>query len=293
MSWFKKEKKKIESSEQKHVRTEGLWSKCEGCRQVIWKKDLEANWNVCPRCNSHFKIDARTRLRLLLDGDWVEHDGQLCSNDPLQFHDLKRYKERLVAMQKKTGLNDAVITAEGAMGGRPVIICSMEYGFQGGSMGSVVGEMITRAIERSIEKNVPLIIVSASGGARMQEGAVSLMQLAKISAALSYLDDARIPFISIMTDPTTGGTTASFAMLGDLNIAEPGALIGFAGPRVIEQTIRQKLPEGFQRAEFLLEHGFLDAVVSRNDLKSYIINALAFCSTQPASAPRQSAAAGD
>jgi acetyl-CoA carboxylase carboxyl transferase subunit beta len=293
VSWFKKEKQKIESNEQRHVRTEGLWSKCEGCRQIIWKKDLEANWNVCPRCNFHFKIDARTRLRLLLDGDWVEHDTQLASNDPLQFHDLKRYKERLATMQKKTGLKDAVIAAEGTIGGRPVIVCSMEYSFQGGSMGSVVGEVITRAIERSIEKNAPLIIVSASGGARMQEGAVSLMQLAKISAALSYLDDARVPFISVMTDPTTGGTTASFAMLGDLNIAEPGALIGFAGPRVIEQTIRQKLPEGFQRAEFLLEHGFLDAVVHRKDLKNYIINALEFCSAEPAGAPRQAVAASD
>jgi acetyl-CoA carboxylase carboxyl transferase subunit beta len=294
VSWFKKEKKKIQSSEQKHVRTEGLWSKCESCRQIIWKKDLETNCNVCPRCNFHFKVDARTRLRLLFDGEWVEYDMNLSSNDPLQFNDLKSYKERLAVTQKKTGLVDAIVQAEGTIGGRGVIICSMEYAFQGGSMGAVVGEVITRAIERCIDKGIPLIIVSASGGARMQEGAVSLMQLAKISAALANLDDARLPYISVLTDPTTGGTTASFAMLGDLNIGEPGALIGFAGPRVIEQTIRQKLPPGFQRSEFLLEHGFLDAVVSRKDMKNYIIKALDFCCAQSAGAPpHKLAAAGD
>jgi acetyl-CoA carboxylase carboxyl transferase subunit beta len=292
VSWFKKEKQRIETNGQKHVRTEGLWIKCDSCRQIIWKKDLEANCNVCPRCNFHFKIDARGRLRLLLDGDWVEHDTTLSSNDPLQFHDLKSYKERLAVMQKKTGVSDAVITAEGTIGGRPVIVCSMEYAFQGGSMGAVVGEVITRAIERSLQRRLPLIIISASGGARMQEGAVSLMQMAKVSAALANLDDARVPYISVLTDPTTGGTTASFAMLGDLNIAEPGALIGFAGPRVIEQTIRQKLPDGFQRSEFLLEHGFLDAIVHRKELKNYIIRALEFCCAESAGAPRRAAAAG-
>ncbi len=277
MAWFKKEKKRLESAEEKRVRTEGLWTKCENCRQIIWKKDLEANWNVCPRCQHHFKIDARTRLRLLLDGDWVEHDASLASADPLEFRDLKSYRERLTQMQLKTGLKDAVLTAEGRLQGQPVVVCAMEYNFIGGSMGAVVGEKITRAIELSLEKKIPLIIVSASGGARMMEGAVSLMQMAKISAALARLDQARIPFISVLTDPTTGGVTASFAMLGDLNIAEPGALIGFAGPRVIEQTMRQKLPEGFQRSEFLLEHGMLDAVVHRKELKAYLARALRFC----------------
>ncbi len=277
MSWFKKEKQRLESAEQKHVRTEGLWSKCDNCRQIIWRKDLEANWNVCPKCEFHFKIDARTRLRLLFDGDWKEFDGDLASSDPLRFTDLKAYKDRLAVMEKKTGLKDAVITAEGTLNGRRVIICSMEYAFIGGSMGAVVGEVITRAIERALEQQVPIIIVSASGGARMMEGAVSLMQLAKISAALARLDDARVPFVSVLTDPTTGGVTASFAMLGDLNIAEPGALIGFAGPRVIEQTIRQKLPNGFQRSEFLVEHGMLDAVVHRRELKNYVQQALDFC----------------
>jgi acetyl-CoA carboxylase carboxyl transferase subunit beta len=277
VSWFRREKKRLESTEEKRVHTEGLWTKCESCRQIIWKKDLEANWNVCPRCNFHFKIDSRMRLALLLDGKWTEHDAELTSSDPLEFNDLKSYRERLPAMKKKTGMADAVVMAEGRLDGRPVIVCSMEYNFIGGSMGAVVGEKITRAIELSIRKRAPLIIVSASGGARMMEGAVSLMQMAKISAALARLDEARIPYISVCTDPTTGGTLASFAMLGDLNIAEPGALIGFTGPRVIEQTIRQKLPADFQRSEFLLEHGALDAVVNRKELKSYIARALQFC----------------
>jgi acetyl-CoA carboxylase carboxyl transferase subunit beta len=277
VAWFRKEKKPLESVEGKRVHTEGLWTKCESCRQIIWKKDLEANWNACPRCSFHFKIDARRRLQLLFDGEWVEHYSGLASSDPLQFKDLKAYRERLSQMQKKTGMNDAVVVAEGRLEGRPVVLCAMEYNFIGGSMGAVVGEKITRAIELSLAQRVPLIIVSASGGARMMEGAVSLMQMAKISAALARLDEARVPYISVLTDPTTGGTTASFAMLGDLNVAEPGALIGFAGPRVIEQTIRQKLPEGFQRSEFLLEHGMLDAVVDRKDLKTYIARALEFC----------------
>lgn len=277
MVWFKKEKAPLESSEEKRVLTEGLWTKCDNCRQIIWKKDLEASWNVCPRCNFHFRIDAPTRLRLLLDGDWVEHDAGLVSTDPLQFVDVKGYRDRLAQMQKKTRLKDAVISAEGTLENHPVIVSAMEYNFIGGSMGAVVGEKIARAIERSLAQRIPLIIVSASGGARMMEGAVSLMQMAKISAALVRLDEARVPYISVLTDPTTGGVTASFAMLGDLNIAEPGALIGFAGPRVIEQTIRQKLPEGFQRSEFLLEHGMLDAIVHRKDMKSYIARALEFC----------------
>ena len=277
MAWFKREKKPLEASDEKHVRTEGLWTKCSNCRQIIWKKDLEAGWNVCPRCEFHFRIDARTRLRLLLDGDWAEHDANLASTDPLKFVDLKSYRDRLAQMQKQTQLKDATITAEGALENRRVVLCSMEYSFIGGSMGAVVGEKIARAVERSLAGRLPLIIVSASGGARMMEGVVSLMQMAKISAVLVRLDEERIPYISVLTDPTTGGVTASFAMLGDLNIAEPGALIGFAGPRVIEQTIRQKLPEGFQRSEFLLEHGMLDAVVHRKDLKHYIARALEFC----------------
>jgi acetyl-CoA carboxylase carboxyl transferase subunit beta len=277
MAWFKREAGELDPTGEKKVRTEGLWVKCEGCRQIIWKKDLEDNLQVCPKCDKHFRIDARTRLAQLLDNDQYDtFADNLSSTDPLQFSDLKSYSSRLEAAQAETGLTDAVINARGKLNGRPVIVSSMEYAFIGGSMGAVVGEVITRAIEEAQKTRMPLIIVSASGGARMMEGVVSLMQLAKISAALARLDEARVPYISVLTDPTTGGVTASFAMLGDLNVAEPGALIGFAGPRVIEQTIRQKLPTGFQRSEFLLEHGMLDAVVPRKDLKSYIGRALDF-----------------
>jgi len=277
MAWFKRESGELDTSGKKTVRTEGLWVKCEECRQIIWKKDLEENLNVCPKCEKHFRIDARTRLALLLDDNQYEMlDGNLSSTDPLKFVDLKPYSSRLRQAQHDTGLKDAVINAQGKLLGRPVVASVMEYAFIGGSMGAVVGEMITRAVERALDSKTPLIIVSASGGARMMEGVVSLMQLAKISAALARLDKAKIPYISVLTDPTTGGVTASFAMLGDLNIAEPGALIGFAGPRVIEQTIRQKLPAGFQRSEFLLQHGMLDAVVSRKELKPYIARALDF-----------------
>ena len=282
MSWFKRDKgdddklPKLDDKDRK-VRTEGLWQKCEGCRQIVWKKDLEANWNVCTKCGAHSRIDAVTRLKLLFDdGEYTRHDTELRSSDPLAFVDSKPYHERLKSMQASTKLSDAMIAAEGRLGGRAVQICAMEPRFIGGSMGSVVGEMIMRAIERSIERREPLLNVSASGGARMQEGAVSLMQMAKISAGLMRLDEARLPFISILTDPTTGGVTASYAMLGDLNVAEPGALIGFAGPRVIEQTIRQKLPEGFQRSEFLLQHGMLDAVIPRLEMKQYLATALRF-----------------
>src|SRR6185312_10422416 len=262
MSWFRREDKPLTSVADKHVRTEGLWLKCEGCRNVIWKKDLAENDQICPRCQRHFRLDARARLAMLFDGGvYQEQDEELASNDPLQFVDLKPYAERLQKARQSTGLRDAVITARGSLDGRPVIICAMEYGFIGGSMGAVVGEKITRAVEAAAAARVPLIVISASGGARMMEGAVSLMQMGKIAAALAQLDDAGVPFISVLTDPTTGGVTASFAMLGDLNIAEPGALIGFAGPRVIESTIRQKLPPDFQRSEFLLEHGMLDAIV--------------------------------
>jgi acetyl-CoA carboxylase carboxyl transferase subunit beta len=277
MAWFKRESAELDTSGTKTVRTEGLWVKCEGCRQIIWKKDLEENLNVCPKCQKHFRIDARTRLVLLFDdGQYETFDANLSSTDPLKFVDLKPYSSRLKQAQKDTGLRDAVINGQGKLQGRPVVISAMEYSFIGGSMGAVVGEMITRAVERSLENKSPLIIVSASGGARMMEGVISLMQLAKISAALARLDELKVPYISVLTDPTTGGVTASFAMLGDLNIAEPGALIGFAGPRVIEQTIRQKLPEGFQRSEFLLDHGFLDAVVKRSELKQYIAESLNF-----------------
>ncbi len=277
MAWFKRESGDLENSGEKRVKTEGLWVKCEGCRQIIWKKDLEENLNVCPKCDKHFRIDARTRLAQLLDdGQYETFDGNISSTDPLKFVDLKPYSSRLRQAQEDTGLQDAVINATGKLMGHPVVASVMEYAFIGGSMGAVVGETITRAVERSLQTRTPLIIVSASGGARMMEGVISLMQLAKISAALAHLDKAKVPYISLLTDPTTGGVTASFAMLGDLNIAEPGALIGFAGPRVIEQTIRQKLPPGFQRSEFLLEHGMLDAVVPRKQLKPYIARALEF-----------------
>ncbi len=277
MTWFKRQSGEIDARGEKKVRTEGLWVKCDNCRQIIWKKDLEENFNVCPKCNKHFRIVARTRLAQLLDNNQYEvFDGNLVSTDPLKFVDLKAYSSRLKQAKSDTGLKDAVINAQGKLSGRPVIVSSMEYSFIGGSMGAVVGEAITRAIEKAIATRTPIIIVSASGGARMMEGVISLMQLAKISAALAHLDAARVPYVSVLTDPTTGGVTASFAMLGDLNIAEPGALIGFAGPRVIEQTIRQKLPPGFQRSEFLLEHGMLDAVVARKDLKPYIARALDF-----------------
>src|SRR3984885_4304346 len=277
MAWFKRESGELDNSGEKKVRTEGLWVKCEGCRQIIWKKDLEDNMNVCPKCDRHFRIDARTRLAQLLDDNQYEiFDGNISSTDPLKFVDLKPYASRLRQAQQDTGLKDAVINAHGQLLGRPVIASVMEYAFIGGSMGAVVGEMITRAVERALTSKTPLIIVSASGGARMMEGVISLMQLAKISAARAGLGDAEVPYVSLLTDPTTGGVTASFAMLGDLNIAEPGALIGFAGPRVIEQTIRQKLPAGFQRSEFLLEHGMLDAVVPRRELKPYIARALDF-----------------
>jgi len=277
MSWFKRDKKAIDQvtpPEERRVRTEGLWMKCESCRAIVFRKDLEENLFVCPKCQFHFRVNAKKRLELLFDGKWTEHDAGMVSTDPLKFVDTKPYSKRIKEAQKKLGMNDAVITAEGKLNGKPVICCAMEFGFIGGLMGAVVGEKVTRAIEMSMETRQPLIVVSCSGGARMMEGTISLMQLAKVSAALARLDEEKLPYISVLTDPTTGGVTASFAMLGDLNIAEPGALIGFAGPRVIEQTIRQKLPEGFQRSEFLLEHGFLDAVVHRKDMKGFISSAI-------------------
>jgi acetyl-CoA carboxylase carboxyl transferase subunit beta len=278
MAWFTREKTSLKTEEgERKVKTEGLWLKCEHCGEIIWRKALEDNLQVCPKCGHHDRIDARARLTMLFDGgQFEEFDTHLASSDPLEFVDSRTYKKRLASNQQLTHLRDAIISGAGNLNRRRVHICALDLRFIGGSMGAAVGESITRAIERSLERNVPLIIVSASGGARMQEGTVSLMQLAKISAALMRLDEAKIPYISVLTDPTTGGVTASFAMLGDLNIAEPGALIGFAGPRVIEQTIRQKLPEGFQTSEFLLKHGFLDAVVKRGELKDYLSKALDF-----------------
>ena len=276
MSWFKRQSNGIATDGEKTVRTEGLWTKCPGCDQTVWKADVEAAFQVCPKCSHHFRMGALERARMLLEPGFERMDETLQSTDPLEFVDLKVYKTRLAAAQKSTGLNDAVVSMRGHLGHHPVVLAVMEFAFIGGSMGAVVGETIARAIECALIQRCALVIVSASSGARMMEGIVSLMQLAKISAALAKLDEAGLPYISILTDPTTGGVTASFAMLGDLNIGEPGALIGFAGPRVIEQTIRQKLPEGFQRAEFLLEHGMLDAVVSRKDLKPFCLRALDF-----------------
>jgi len=284
MAWFKKTRKPIESTGEKPSRIpEGLWVKCPGCTQIIYNKDLDANQQVCPKCAHHFRISAADRLRSLFDdGKWTEHFSNLTSTDPLKFTDTKPYRNRLKDTIAKTGMKDAVIIATGTMDGVPVVIAAMEYAFIGGSMGVVVGEKITRGIEMALEQRNPAIVISCSGGARMMEGALSLMQMAKVSAALARLDRARLPYISVLTDPTTGGVTASFAMLGDLNIAEPKALIGFAGPRVIEQTIRQKLPEGFQRSEFLLEHGMLDLIVDRREMKAAIARALRFMGTHAA-----------
>jgi acetyl-CoA carboxylase carboxyl transferase subunit beta len=277
MAWFAREKPGMEEGSaegEKRLRTEGLWLKCESCGQIIWKKALDENLQCCPKCEFHFRIDARTRLGMLFDDGFEEFDTGMTSRDPLRLDDA--YRDKLAKAREATQLSDALLSAAGSLDGRRVNICAMEWKFMGGSMGAVVGEKITRAVERATETRTPLVIVSASGGARMQEGTISLMQLAKISAALMRLDEARVPYVSVLTDPTSGGVTASFAMLGDLNIAEPGALIGFAGPRVIEQTIRQKLPEGFQRSEFLLAHGFLDAVVKRSEMKAYIARTLRF-----------------
>ena len=277
MAWFKKARKPIAPVAEKSRVPEGLMVKCPDCSQIIYNKDLTTNLNVCPKCGHHFRISVVDRLKALFDNErWTEHHENLISNDPLQFTDTKPYRDRLRSTISNTGMKDACIVATGAIDGLDVVVAAMEYTFIGGSMGVVVGEKITRAIEMALERRQPVIVISCSGGARMMEGALSLMQMAKVSAALARLDRARLPFISVLTDPTTGGVTASFAMLGDLNIAEPKALIGFAGPRVIEQTIRQKLPEGFQRSEFLVEHGFLDLVIDRREMKAAIARALRF-----------------
>ncbi len=276
MPWFKKTKKPkpIRSDRQRSTVPEGLWVKCQGCKEIIYSKQLHRNFKICPKCGYHFRIDAGERVRLLMDDGYRELFGTLKPTDPLSFKDFKAYKDRLKDYQRRLDTPDAIFVLEGSTEGIPVIMAVMDYRFMGGSMGSVGGEKIARAAEMAAERAVPLIAVSASGGARMQEGILSLMQMAKISAALARLRRAKQPYISILADPTTGGVTASFAMLGDLNIAEPGALIGFAGPRVIEQTIREKLPEGFQRSEFLLEKGFLDMVVPRPELKATVARCL-------------------
>jgi acetyl-CoA carboxylase carboxyl transferase subunit beta len=276
MAWFKKVRKPIEPANKESRVPEGLWVKCPSCSQIIYNKDLASSLSVCTKCAHHFRMSSADRLRSLFDDEWDEFDAGLASVDPLQFTDTKPYRTRLESSTASTGMKDAVATARGRINGVGAMVAAMEYGFIGGSMGVVVGEKITRAIERAIAERLPVVIVSCSGGARMMEGALSLMQMAKISAALARLDRARLPYISILTDPTTGGVTASFAMLGDVNIAEPRALIGFAGPRVIEQTIRQTLPEGFQRSEFLMEHGMLDVVVDRRELKDLVTRVLRF-----------------
>src|SRR6516165_9186024 len=292
MACFKKAKKRIAAKNKDAASRvpEGLWVKCPECSQILYNKDLVASLNVCRKCGHHFRVNAAERLRMLFDGEWTEYDKDLVSTDPLNFTDTKPYKSRLKAGIETTGLKDAIVVASGHLDGLPVIIAAMEYGFIGGSMGVVVGEKITRAIERAIDERLPIVIVCCSGGARMMEGARSLMQMAKICGALARLDRAKLPYIAVLTDPTTGGVTASFAMLGDLNIAEPKALIGFAGPRVIEQTIRQKLPGGFQRSEFLLEKGMLDLIVDRRELKAMIAGALRFMGAEPAGVPLPSPA---
>ena len=284
MAWFKKARKPMASATaQKPSRVpEGLWVKCPDCAQILYNKDLETNLHVCPKCAHHFRVSASDRLRALFDAAWTEHFSDLTSNDPLRFADTKLYRDRLKATIQSTGIKDAVIIATGRLNGLDVVIAAMEYSFIGGSMGVVVGEKIARAVEMALERRQPLLVISCSGGARMMEGALSLMQMAKVAAALARLDRAGLPFISILTDPTTGGVTASFAMLGDLNIAEPKALIGFAGPRVIEQTIRQKLPEGFQRSEFLVDHGMVDLIVDRREMKNVLARVLQFMGAQPA-----------
>jgi len=274
MAWFRREQTALPAGEQESRIPEGLWIKCSACKEVIYRKELVQNLAVCPKCSFHFRISARERLEMLFDGAFLEFDRGLTSADPLSFSDTKPYSARLREGKAKTNSADAILSATGEIEGIKSVVAAMEYGFIGGSMGVVVGEKVTRCIERALQDELPLVVVSCSGGARMMEGVLSLMQMAKISAALARLDEARLPFVSVLTDPTTGGVTASFAMLGDLNVAEPGALIGFAGPRVIEQTIRQKLPPGFQRAEFLLEHGMLDMVVDRRELKKTLARSL-------------------
>jgi acetyl-CoA carboxylase carboxyl transferase subunit beta len=282
MAWFKRTPQETQGSPKKVVIAEGLWIKCESCKEIMYRAEVEKAGRVCPKCHYPFRITARERIALLSDpGSFEEYQASLGSIDPLGFKDTKRYRDRLRSAKQKTAMQEAVVTGLASIGGYPAMLCVFEFAFLGGSMGSAVGEKLTRSIETAIDKQVPVIIVSASGGARMQEGILSLMQMAKTSAALQRLAEARLPYLSVLTDPTTGGVTASFAMLGDVNLAEPRALIGFAGPRVIAETIRQPLPDGFQRAEFLLEHGQLDLIVERRDLKDMLRRLLAFFADQP------------
>ena len=279
MAWFSKKNQRIEAvpPEERNVKTENVFVKCDGCEAHLFKGELEDGLQVCKHCSYHFRIGARERLALLFDqGKFEELDSEVISIDPLEFVDSKPYQDRLNQARETSGLPEAIINARGTVGDHPVVAGAMDMNFIGGSMGSAVGEKVTRLIERAMSERCAVIIFSASGGARMQEGTLSLMQMAKISSALAALDEARLPFISVLTDPTTGGVTASFAMLGDVIIAEPKALIGFAGPRVIEQTIRQKLPKDFQRSEFLLDHGMIDAIVDRRELRDYVVKVLNF-----------------
>jgi acetyl-CoA carboxylase carboxyl transferase subunit beta len=280
MAWFKRSKESFDAETQKREVPDGLWTKCEHCGEIVHRMELEKNLHTCPKCNAHFRIGSKEYLSLLLDeGSFKEYDKKMRSSDPLKFVDTKRYRDRIPEAIKKTGLYDAIRWGTGTIQKHPVVLAAMDFAFIGGSMGSVVGEKVARAIDRAWKTKTPLVIVSSSGGARMMEGALSLMQLAKTSAKLARLAEARVPYISILTDPTTGGVTASYAMLGDVNIGEPGALIGFAGPRVIKQTIGKDLPPGFQRAEFLLEHGFLDMVVDRKEMKSTVATLLSHLAT--------------
>ena len=278
MSWFRRKLRKLTTSTTDKTQIpEGFWIKCNGCKEIIYRKEVDSNDRICPKCNYHFPISVEERISLTCDpGTFVEWGQGLKPGDPLNFKDSIRYKERTKRAQKKTGRNDAMVVGDAMILGWPVVVGVMDFAFQGGSMGSVVGEKITRAAERAIERNVPMILFSASGGARMQEGILSLMQMAKTSAAIARMGEARVPYISALTDPTFGGVAASYSMLGDINLAEPGALIGFAGPRVIEQTIKQTLPEGFQRSEFLLEHGQVDMIVDRKQLRDTLGRLLAF-----------------
>jgi acetyl-CoA carboxylase carboxyl transferase subunit beta len=279
MAWFNKKSKRIETvpPEERVVRTENVFVKCDECEAHIYKRELDEAQQVCTQCGYHFRVGARDRLTMLFDdGKYEELDAGVVSTDPLGFVDRKPYPERLHQAQETSGLPEAIISGRGRVGDQPVFAAAMDMTFIGGSMGSAVGEKVTRLIERAQKERAALVIFAASGGARMQEGTLSLMQMAKISSSLAALDEARLPFISVLTDPTTGGVTASFAMLGDVIIGEPKALIGFAGPRVIEQTIRQKLPKDFQRSEFLLDHGMIDAIVDRREMRNYIIKILGF-----------------
>ena len=295
MAWFRRKPEETAGTPKKVNIAEGLWIKCDSCKEIVYRAEVERGGRVCPKCRYPFRIGSRERIGLLADaGTFEEHQTGLVPGDPLNFKDSKRYRDRVKAARQKTSLEEAVVTGVARIGGFPTVLCVFEFDYLGGSMGSVVGEKLARAIELAIDKHLPVIIVSASGGARMQEGILSLMQMAKTSAALERLAGAGLPYLSVLTDPTTGGVTASFAMLGDVILAEPKALIGFAGPRVIQQTIRQKLPEGFQRSEFLLEHGMLDMVVDRRELKDTIARFLRFgagSARRPAAPPALAEAA--